>query len=595
VKRLVTLIAVGGVLLAGGSAAGGAAANGLIAFTSDFDEISPRGIWVVRPDSSGLRRIGDGSQPAWSPDGRHLALTDDDDVFVMASDGTGRRKLIDAAGEAAWSPDGTRLVVRLRSAAFDGDLFVLPAEGGTPTRVTGGPEDDSWPSWSPDGARILFERNRDAWSVAPDGTNARLLRDDARRPRLSPDGTLLAYESQGGVYVAPASGGAERRVSPEQQWSGGPAWAPDGTRVAFTAGGRVCTVRPDGTDSRQATFTVAYRAGSDGEEPVSWQPTDAASLSPSRYSCDDPSWDLSAGVTASIRRSRLGGVVTYRAVVRNLGPDPAWQTSWGLVLPEDAEPFATSNDRGMCRWELGSSSVNFLACEPRVLFPGQSATVVVSARLLAPGPLRATAAMAVYAGAIDRNGENDTGGATVVVAGCTITGTYGADVLRGTARRDVICGLGGDDRIRGLGGNDEIWGGAGRDVIDAGPGDDRVRAGGGDDVVEGLEGNDVVWGGYGRDSIWGGAGDDALRGGEAGGRVADSAPFLTERDRVDGGAGADVVDGGVGADILRGGLGPDLILARDGHRETAACGAGRDRVVADRLDRTQACERVARG
>ena len=36
-----------------------------------------------------------------------------------------------------------------------------------------------------------------------------------------------------------------------------------------------------------------------------------------------------------------------------------------------------------------------------------------------------------------------------ITAGCTITGTAGADVLRGTPRADVICGLGGDDILWG--------------------------------------------------------------------------------------------------------------------------------------------------
>jgi hypothetical protein len=47
-------------------------------------------------------------------------------------------------------------------------------------------------------------------------------------------------------------------------------------------------------------------------------------------------------------------------------------------------------------------------------------------------------------------------------------------------------------------------------------------------------------------------------------------------------------------DVLLGGFGADLLLGRDGVRDTAVCGRGRDRLVADRLDRSSGCERVAR-
>ena len=38
----------------------------------------------------------------------------------------------------------------------------------------------------------------------------------------------------------------------------------------------------------------------------------------------------------------------------------------------------------------------------------------------------------------------------------------------------------------------------------------------------------------------------------------------------------------------------DTIFARDGERDTIDCGAGRDKVTADRVDRVKNCERVTR-
>ena len=51
--------------------------------------------------------------------------------------------------------------------------------------------------------------------------------------------------------------------------------------------------------------------------------------------------------------------------------------------------------------------------------------------------------------------------------------------------------------------------------------------------------------------------------------------------------GNDVLDGGHGQDLVSGGPGNDLVLARDGVRDRVYCGLGKDRVVADKLDRTQ--------
>src|SRR5947199_251250 len=52
----------------------------------------------------------------------------------------------------AWSPDGARIAY-----ATTGGLYVLPAQGGTPTSVpTGGTRVYGGSSWSPDGSRLAF-------------------------------------------------------------------------------------------------------------------------------------------------------------------------------------------------------------------------------------------------------------------------------------------------------------------------------------------------------------------------------------------------------------------------------------------------------
>ena len=94
-----------------------------------------------------------------------------------------------------------------------------------------------------------------------------------------------------------------------------------------------------------------------------------------------------------------------------------------------------------------------------------------------------------------------------------------------------------------------------------------------DDVVKGTKKADRLVGTAGKDRLLGYSGNDWLR----------------------GLGGNDVLDGGNGQDTVSGGPGNDIVLARDGARDRVYCGLGKDRVVADLLDRTQAdCETVLR-
>jgi uncharacterized repeat protein (TIGR01451 family) len=58
--------------------------------------------------------------------------------------------------------------------------------------------------------------------------------------------------------------------------------------------------------------------------------------------------------------------------------------------------------------------------------------------------------------------------------------------------------------------------------------------------------------------------------------------------------GTDDLAPGTGRDRVWGGPGNDTIAARDGSRDVIDCGAGLDRVTADRRDRVRGCERVSR-
>src|SRR4051812_29275867 len=141
----------------------------------------------------------------------------------------------------------------------------------------------------------------------------------------------------------------------------------------------------------------------------------------------------------------------------------------------------------------------------------------------------------------------------------------------GTAGDDLLNGTGGPDRILGFGGNDLLLGLGGNDVLDGGDGNDNLDGGAGKDTLKGGNGND---------SLTGGSGDDKLDGGPG-------------KDKLSGGAGNDQLTGGKGKDALNGGPGNDTINSKDGVAETVNCGAGKDKVKADKKDRLKGCEKKA--
>ncbi len=130
---------------------------------------------------------------------------------------------------------------------------------------------------------------------------------------------------------------------------------------------------------------------------------------------------------------------------------------------------------------------------------------------------------------------------------------------------------------------DAITGTSRADVIATGLGNDTLAGRGGGDRMSGGKGGDVLVGGAGGDRMLGGAGADRLAGGAG-------------HDRLVGGTGRDRLVGGRGGDVLIAGPGNDRVLARDGRRDRIRCGAGRDTVVADAVDRVASdCERVRTG
>lgn len=233
-------------------------------------------IYTVRPDATGLKRVGagctgtqtpprcaDNSYPAISPDGRNIAFVrafgrvrNDElehvGIYAMRVDGSHlRRVTLPRTGTAAdidpqWSPDGRRLVfvrknVTARPAGGQA-VFVVNADGSGLRRVT------PWklragdgPDWSPDGSQILFRSpetenflDSNIFTIHPDGKGLRQVTHAAASTKVysasfSPDGTaitlgLTGVDQQADVFRVALDGTGLTPVTRTRSWDSAPDW-----------------------------------------------------------------------------------------------------------------------------------------------------------------------------------------------------------------------------------------------------------------------------------------------------------------------------------------------------------------------------------
>jgi len=238
----------------------------------------PAGIYVVAADGSGLTRLTETpARPFWSPAGDRIAYTAEDGLWLVAADGSGRQRLAEARGASppAWSPDGSRIAFTdpssrtLRIVAVDGSGEVArPLLTEEPGLELVAFAIDGPPAWSPDGARVAYvswDGNGDeVYAVAAAGEAAEpvqlsdipassryVRRDDPLRQRVAvanaafpawaPDGSTVAFtrypetpRSTGGLYLAEEDGSGQDRLTRVEPLAGAD-WSADGRKLLFAA------------------------------------------------------------------------------------------------------------------------------------------------------------------------------------------------------------------------------------------------------------------------------------------------------------------------------------------------------------------------
>ena len=362
---------------------------------------------------------------------------------------------------------------------------------------------------------------------------------------------------------------------------------------------------PAGTRSDFDSDQVAYAFGSDaqpGQTPSFFQISkirmnvsakleldadrdgfgdETQDLCPRDGETQDPcTSDLAVVASADNPQLAIYQELTMTMTVTASGRTTADGTTLTYDVPDQLEVLSTRSTTASCRKARGT-----VTCTLGDLPVGGSQQITMTARARKAGTPQNS--VFVASRVLDPDIANNRGPMPLTVVEnpgpCANTwlGNAETNSLLGASAGDRFDGFAGHDLLAGFGGDDCLTGGEGNDRLVGGSGNDQLDGGAGDDSASGAGGADRVLGGDGDDRLTGGDGDDRLDGGAG-------------RDNLHGGAGNDRLTGGLERDRLNAAGGQDHVNSADGVAEVVDCGRGRDRAVADRVDRTRGCERVRR-
>lgn len=220
-------------------------------------------IYVMNADGSNQTNVTNtpdenDSNPSFSPNGKRLVFTstgaeatnpgEDQEIFTIKLDGTGREQLTDNAADIddapTFSPDGTKVAFvtnRDNPGSDVTEIYTVNADGSDPLNLSRSPAAlDFSPNWSPDGKKIAFVTNRgfpagnvEVFVMDADGshqTNLTVSRWEDKAPAFSPDGRHIVFETgRDGhfeVYRMRADGSLQTRLTIEEEIDIQPDWQP---------------------------------------------------------------------------------------------------------------------------------------------------------------------------------------------------------------------------------------------------------------------------------------------------------------------------------------------------------------------------------
>jgi tricorn protease-like protein len=145
-----------------------------------------------------------------------------------------------------FAPDSSHLLFVFADAEAQQDIYSVNLQGKERKQITSSGGINNWPSYSPDGRRIVFGSTRDEnyeiYVMNADGSDVRRLTISPTmdvRPEFSPDGKRICFTSNRNgnyeIYVMNADGSNQTRVTTSDERDDYATWHPSGKYLAVVS------------------------------------------------------------------------------------------------------------------------------------------------------------------------------------------------------------------------------------------------------------------------------------------------------------------------------------------------------------------------
>lgn len=334
------------------------------------------------PDN--IRRVTFATQgadfdPQVDPTGRYLVYAstqhrENADIYIKRVDGTAVTQLTNDPAQdmmPVFSPDGTKIAF-CSNRTGNWDIYIMDLTGGQPVQITNDPADDFHPSFSPDGSKLVyctFGNQSGQWElvvISLDNTGPKRFIGNGLFPSWSPAGDRILFQRArergtrwfslwtldivNGEGVRPTEILASANAAAIT-----PRWSPDGQHIVF------CTVvDPDASLDHAPQQADIWIVAADG--------SGRTNLTQSPYANLQPVWGRDGTIYFASNRGVKGAENIW-----SIRPDRALQIARSASQNNDAQAVDTTSQNSNMQRETQRAPLGV----PPLLAPNSNSSASV--------------------------------------------------------------------------------------------------------------------------------------------------------------------------------------------------------------------------